>query len=80
MKGKGRGKRKTPAATGYDSDENCTMCNGHYVNGEDWIAVIYVAFGTTESVQIYRMKRSGVVSMKVSFPAHSVSRMGMYTS
>lgn len=38
MKGKGRGKRKTPAATGCDSDENCTMCNGHYVNREDWIS------------------------------------------
>lgn len=37
-KGKGRAKGKTPAATGYDSDENCTMCNGHYVNGEDWIS------------------------------------------
>lgn len=33
--GKGRAKGKTPAATGYDCDENCTMCNGHYVNGED---------------------------------------------
>lgn len=37
-KGKGRGKKKTPAAIVYGSDENCTMCNGQYVNGEDWIS------------------------------------------
>lgn len=36
-KGKGSAKGKNPAATANDSDESCTMCNGHNVNGEDWI-------------------------------------------
>ena len=28
----------TSAATVYDSDENCVVCNGNYVDIEDWIS------------------------------------------
>ena len=37
-KGKGSAKRRTPAATMYDSDENCVVCNRNYVDIEDWIS------------------------------------------